>query len=53
MTLSREAQERRVRKEVESKLLEALEGEAREMSPGDWEELRARVCQLTRETRLS
>ena len=43
--LIRDAQDRKAREELELKLLESLGGEAREMSPEDWEQLRARVLQ--------
>jgi len=52
-TLIRQAQERKAREDLERKLLESLGGEAREMSPEDWERLRSRVRQTAAETRRS
>jgi antitoxin ParD1/3/4 len=51
--LIREAQDQKVREAVERKLLAALDGEARELGPQDWERLRARIHRNAAETRRS
>jgi antitoxin ParD1/3/4 len=48
-SLIREAQERRARESLETKLLAALEGEPEEMSREDWDRLRSRVRQRASE----
>jgi antitoxin ParD1/3/4 len=48
-SLIRDAQERKAREALESKLLAALEGEPEEMRGEDWDRLRARVRQRTAE----
>jgi len=50
-SLIRDAQERKAREALESKLLAALEGEPEEMRGEDWDRLRARVRQRTAEKR--
>ncbi|MFL6235245.1 MAG: type II toxin-antitoxin system ParD family antitoxin [Thermoanaerobaculia bacterium] len=49
-SLIRDAQERRARGVLEAKLLAALEKAPEEMRHDDWEQLRARVRQLSGET---
>jgi antitoxin ParD1/3/4 len=44
-SLLREAQDRKVRAELEGKLLAALDGEAIEMGKADWDQMRERVRQ--------
>ena len=48
-SLLREAQERKTREALESKLLAALGDEPEEMSREDWDRLRARVRQVAAE----
>lgn len=48
-SLIREAQERKTRETLESKLLAALSDEPEEMSREDWDRLRARVRQVAAE----
>ena len=48
-SLLREAQERKTRETLESKLLAALSDEPEEMSREDWDRLRARVRQVAAE----
>lgn len=51
-SLIREAQERKTREALESKLLAALSDEPEEMSREDWDRLRARVRQVAAEKKL-
>lgn len=50
-SLIREAQERRTKAELESKLLAALGAEATSMGTADWDQLRERVRRMAAETR--
>lgn len=50
-SLIREAQERRTKAELESKLLAALGAEATSMGTADWDQLRERVRRMAAEIR--
>jgi antitoxin ParD1/3/4 len=52
-SLLREAQDRKDRGEVEGKLLAALDSEAGEMVPDDWDRMRERVRRTAESLRIS